>query len=317
MEFYNLGNYEVTGVGINKFNVGLPPTESKTKYLTALLIYANCIGTATGEITKKTFLAEACKQVNLYINNRLIVDNMDGESLNRLNIFYGGLQFPDYKTPSVSEAGSYSETFLVQVPFSFDLMVDKYDLAKSLNQIKSLTLEYKRGNIDGLTSMTLKVVAVVEERENEYISPEMRIRRFTISKQISDTIQIANRTIAGFWQLPATGSLDDIAIIRTTRKTILDNLPLSTLNTNRSLPVIFDDLQGSDLNYLYVIPSFDIPISLKKPTFFEGENIFFDDLSPANSPFYFVMVEVMPPESVGSSGEPILESRVSPIKVNA
>jgi len=316
MEFYNLGNYEISGEGINKFNIGLPPTESKTKYLTALLIYANCIGEATGAISKKTFLSETCKKINLYVNNRLIVDNLDGESLDRLNKFYAGLQFPDYETPSVPEAGTYNETFLVQIPFSFGVMTDKYDLAKSLNQIKSISLEYKRGDLDGLTSMNLKVVAVIEERENEYIAPEIRIRKFTISKKISDTIQISNRVIAGFWQLPPTGSLYDVAIIRTPRKIILDNLPLSTLNTNRSLPVIYDDLTGSDLKYLYVVPSFDIPISLKKPTFFEGENIFFDDLDTSNSPFDFVMVEVMPVES-GAYGEPVLESRISPIKVNA
>jgi len=316
MEFYNLGNYRIEGSGINKFNIGLPPGESKRKYLTSLLIYANCVGTATGAISKKTFLAETCKQINLFINNKLVVDNMDGESLDRLNKYYAGLQFPDYKTPSVSGAGSYDKTFLIQIPFSFATMTDKYDLAKSLSLLKSISLEYKKGMIDGLTSMTLNVVAVVEERENEYLAPEMRIRKFTISKQISDTIQISNRTIAGFWQLPLTGSLDDTVIIRTARKTILDNLALSTLNTNRSLPVVYDDIASSDLNYKYVIPSYDIPISLKKPVFYEGENIFFDDLSTANSPFDFVLVEVMPVESA-VAGEPVLESRISPIKVNA
>jgi len=316
MEFYNLGNYEVSGTGINKFNVGLPPTASKTKYLTALLVYVNCVGESGGELTKKIFMSETCKQINLYMNNRLVVDNLDGESLDRLNKFYAGLQFPNYSTPSVPVAGAYDKIFLIQIPFSFSTMTDKYDLAKSINQIHSLSLEYKKGNLDGLTSMTLKVVAVVEERENEYIAPEMRIRKFTISKQISDTIQISNRVLAGFWQLPAEGSLDDIAIIRTTRKTVLDNLPLSTLNTNRSLPVVYDDLQTSDLNYLYVVPSFDLPISLKKPSFFEGENIFFDDLSTTNSPFNFVLVEVMPAEST-ASGEPVLDSRISPVKVNA
>jgi len=284
--------------------------------LTALLVYANCVGTATGAISKKTFLAQTCSQINLYINNKLVVDNLDGESLNRLNKFYGGLQFPDYITPSVSGAGSYNKTFLIQIPFSFGVMTDKYDLAKNLNQLKSIGLEYQRGTLDGLSSMTLTVVGVTEERENEYISPELRIRKFTISKDISDTIQISNRVIAGFWQLPSTGSLDDVAIIRTPRKIILDNLALSTLNTNRSLPVIYDDLQSTDLNYLYVTPSYDIPISLKKPTFFEGENIFFDNLQTSNSPFNFIIVEVMAVESAGN-GEPVLESRISPIKVNA
>jgi hypothetical protein len=317
MEFLNLGSYEISGDGVNKFNLGLPPKNSqKNKYLTALLLWVEMKGIATGNgITKKQFLRETARLINLYINNKMIVDNMDCESLNRLCLFMNAYQFPDYQTPSVSETSEYDKTLLIQIPFSYGIMTDRFDFCKDISDITNISLEFQRGNINGLTKMIIKVVAIVEEREGKYKVPDVRLKKYTITKTISDNISIPNRVLAMFWQLPETGNLDDNVLIRSNDKVILDNLPLSELNSFINFPFIIDDLSKSDLNYLYITIPNQIPLSIKKPLFYERDNLFYDDLSLSNSPFNVIQVEILPNENLGE-GQNILETRFSPVKVS-
>jgi len=317
MEFLNLGSYEISGNGVNKFNLGLPPkNSSKNKYLTALLLWVEMQGTTTGDgITKKQFLNETAKLINLYVNNKMVVDNMDCESLNRLCVFLNGYVFPDYQTPYVSGTGTpYTKTMLIEIPFSFGLMVDRYDFCKNISDISSISLEYQKGNVDGLSKMIVKAVAVIEEREGIYKVPDIKIKKYTISKTISDNINISNRILAMIWQMPASGNIDDNVLIRSNDRIILDNLPLRELNTMISYPYIIDDLMLSDLNYIYVAIPNQIPLSIKKPLFYERDNLFYDDLALYNSPFNIIQVEVLPNESIGE-GQNILETRFSPVKV--
>lgn len=293
-KFISLGSYNLAFNELCKFNLAVPPKKS-CDHLSAIFLKIDLIGTATGNIDKNTLVNNLIKRINLQYNEKIVVDNMSGQSLSLISGLLGCLS-PFTKYPSISE-GNYSVSYIEEIPLSSDLFEEKYDFALNTNLINNLVLDVEiNSNIDklGLSSATCKVYASVIKRLNDYVSPLLKIKKYTISNSISDTINLPNRVLFAAFELPHNANLNDSFVMRSK----YDNQIIDFLSF-KEIAQYLAPVKSAMINEIkyynnYFILPFDAPISVKKPLFFEGDSLFFDDLDSVNSPFDFVSLEILP-----------------------